>query len=138
MLYNANTLINCMNNIQASNLIIVNFQSMDQTSDVVQQLSDQINIQMSNTDSFFQNINALLSLSILSLAYLVSNIQEMIYSHLRGVFVQGLTAELMLNLVNSILVIYWVFNHFVNYANGLDDYPYYQQGNIVIERMQKW
>ena len=124
-----------MNCVQETATLITSLLDMDQTDEVIKQLATAYDTQTSNTDSFFYNINALMTLSILSISYFIWNIQEMIYSHLRGVFVQGFTAELMLNLTNSVLVIYWVMNHYCKYAINLNDYPYYQRAYVVIDRM---
>ena len=105
--------------------------------------SDDINIQINDilaqmrelNDQYFSNLYLLMTLSVLSIAYLINNIQEIIYSSLRGVFVEVLSAEFILNLSNSILVIYWVLCHFLIFMSGLSNYQLEFQALTLISRM---
>ena len=135
MLYYANNLIDNETSINESYAKLTDLQSMNATNNINSQIDQLYALMKDQTYEYFYNLYILMILSILSIAYFLSNVQEIIYANLRGVFVEVLSAEFMLNLSNSILVIYWVLNHYLSFTSNLSDYRYELRAYIIIQRM---
>lgn len=135
MLLYANYLVDNEISLTSSNMQLESLLSMPASADVNSQIDSTYASMWSDTDQYFSNLYILMTLSVLSIAYLINNIQEIIYANLRGVFVEVLSAEFILNLSNSILVVYWVMCHFLIFMDGLSDYRYELRAYILISRM---
>ena len=93
MFWFANALIDASVNIQNAYTKIHSLESQPQTSDVVQQLNETFDTMRANNDSYFFYYDGLLYLSEFTLAYLIKDIQELIYAKIRSIFIQFFSIE---------------------------------------------
>ena len=124
MFWFANALIDASVNIQNAYTKIHSLESQPQTSDVVQQLNETFDTMRANNDSYFFYYDGLLYLSEFTLAYLIKDIQELIYAKIRSIFIQFFSIENLLDLFNAFITFYWMYKHYFKFIEGLNDVRY--------------
>ena len=83
-----------------------------------------------------QDYNCLFYLSMLTLAFTIKDIQELIYTKLRGVFLQFFTIEIILDLFNALISLFWIYKHYSSLGVNLDSYRPELRAWELIYRMQ--
>ena len=136
MLWISNSLIDDGVNIQSLIVIIQDLESQPQTSDVVASLIQNYATIGTYNDTYMQDYNCLFYLSMLTLAFTIKDIQELIYTKLRGVFLQFFTIEIILDLFNALISLFWIYKHYSSLGVNLDSYRPELRAWELIYRMQ--
>ena len=135
MLWYGNSLVDNENNIRALYLVIIDLESQPQTDDVITTLSNDYSQMRQYSDHYLADLYSLLIISSLTLAYIIKDIQELVYARMRDVFIQFFTVETILNLSNAIIVIFWIYKHFTSLGINLSSVRYELRAYEIINRM---
>lgn len=87
------------------------------------------------TEVYYEYITILLIIHTLSIAYLFQNFQEVIYSRLKGIYTKVLGVSLILNIVTTLIVFYWLYKYIFEYTVNLDDIDTQRRVKAIIDRM---
>ena len=116
MLWFANAFIDAGVTIQMQHDIIVSIESQSQTPDNVNSLNSAYALMKTYNDNYFFYYNGIFFLSKLTLSFLLRDIQELIYTKIRFIFVQFFSIENILDIFNAFVVTYWIYKHYIVYS----------------------
>ena len=135
MLWYGNSLVDNENNIRTLYKTITDLESQPQTDDVIASLANDYSKMGQYSDQYLIDLYALLIISSLTLAYIIKDVQELVYARMRNVFIQFFTVETILNLSNAIIVIFWIYKHFTSLGINLSSVRYELRAYEIINRM---
>ena len=112
MLWISNSLIDDGVNIQTLILIIQDLENQPQTDETISALNYNYSQMSIYNDSYMFDYYWIFYLSMLTLAFTVKDIQELIYTKLRGMFLQFFTIETILDIFNAFITIFWIYKNY--------------------------
>ena len=124
MLWFANYFIDAGVNVQIQYSIIQNLQNQPQTIDVIANLNSSYALMRIYNDNYLYYYYGLFYLSNLTFAFLLKDIQELIYSKIRSIFIQFFSIENLLDLFNAMVTAYWAYKHYFSYNIDLNHARY--------------
>ena len=136
MLWASNLLIDDGVNIQNTMNIIQNLESLPQTNSIISQLKSNYATMGTYSDSYLSDYNILFYLSMLTLAFTIKDIQELIYTKLRGVFLQFFTIETILDFINAVVTIFWIYKNYSSLELNLNSVRHELKAWELINNMQ--
>lgn len=88
------------------------------------------------TSTYYDYVTVLLIIHILTIGYLLQDCQEMLYARLRGIYTKVISLSLILNVVSTVLVIYWLYKYFYDFTANLDDVNEKRRVKEIIDRIR--
>ena len=87
------------------------------------------------SSEYYTDIMILLSINTICIGYFIKDIQELLYCNIRNIVVQQFTLRFMINMMGSLIVVYWHARHWIIFEESLNT----QSGNqkyAIIQTMQ--
>jgi hypothetical protein len=86
------------------------------------------------SDDYWDYQTIVIVLHVLTIGYLLQDLMDMVYIHLRGIFVNTFNLLLLLNTVSTVLFLVWLNRYTVIYMDGIDEFREELRASVVIQR----
>ena len=129
-----------------ANLLVTTETDIDDSNDRISTLTssgapqDSIDLETNKLADYSENyiiyLNWLLAIGSLTFTYQIKDIQEIVYSNVRGMFINSLSSKIVLNFCNTRIMIYWLICHTAYFSGGLLEDGFTKQASKIINDME--
>ncbi|CAI2385480.1 unnamed protein product [Moneuplotes crassus] len=132
MVYYANILVDSEDDAAVQNQLITDINNGNSSENL-----ETANAQLESiADAYYDEVLALMVINTICICYSIKDIQEFLYCNVRNVVVKQFTLRFIINILTTIMVLYWHYRFWIDFSSGVAASNDAQRKNIILQNMR--